>query len=143
MSEQDKDNLMPTAETPTHRLEIGTNDGSAEGVYLNTIKIAVNRLHCFGDRQEAPCPACGKDELRVSQALISVVGPDWSIERQCHACYASDTIPYKEQRAHPSIRIPRERAELERIAELLLSYPDLTIRIGEILEKMYWPKGAK
>lgn len=132
MSEKDKGNLMPGTETPTHRLEIGTNGGSGEGVYIKANPSFW--IRCYGDRQEAPCPKCGKDELRVAQALISVVGPDWKIERQCHACYESDMIPFNEQRAHPEVRIPRERHELERIAELLLSYPDLAERIRGLLE---------
>lgn len=130
MSEQDKGNLMPGAETPTHWQEITPLGVDGGPVY---IKVAPT-IRCFGDRQEAPCPACGKDELRVAQALILVGGDGWTIERQCHACYASDTIPYKEQRAHPEVRVPRERHELERIAELLLSYPDLAERIRGLLE---------
>lgn len=107
------------------------NGGSGEGGYF--IKV-MPWIRCFGDRQEAPCPKCGKDELRVAQAVVITGTAIHSIERQCHACGESDTIPFAEQRVHPEVRIPRERQELERLAELLLSYPDLAERIRGLLE---------
>lgn len=110
-----------------------TNGGSCEGmaVYIK----AIPWIRCFGDRQEAPCPKCGRVELRVAQAVIVTGAEAYSIERQCHACGESATIPFNEQRAHPEIRIPRERHELERLAELLLSYPDLAARIRALLDR--------
>jgi len=128
MSDKEKGNLMPGTETPTHKLEIS----AGAGLYIKADPTFW--IRCNGDRQEEPCPKCGRDELRVAAGAVIMQGTNYRIERQCHACGESDFIPFAEQRAHSEIRIPRERLELERLAELLLSYPDLAERIRGLLE---------